>query len=91
MAIFIFAAIIWTSGEILIVTDSGVFIAEQSPATHNGRLISLYEFSRGVGKCFGPMIFGYVVTYFSYTFVWMLIAGTCLAISLIIAILHKHE
>lgn len=91
MGIFILASMIWTSGEILIITDSGVFLAEHSPETHNGRLTSLYEFSRGIGKCLGPLMFGYLISDISFEMIWLMIAGICLLVSLVIAILHKHE
>lgn len=91
MTIFVLAAVVWTAGEILITTEAGVFIADLSPETHNGRCISLYEFSRGVGKCFGPIIFGYILTYRSYSFAWLLISGICIIITVVIALLHRYS
>lgn len=88
--IFLVAPFIWTAGEILLTTYSGVFIAERSPATHKGRCMSLYEFARSVGKCGGPVIFGYVITYTSYEFAWQVIAAICLICTLLTLILYRR-
>ena len=89
--IFIVAPFLWTAGEILLTTYSGVFIAEVSPDTHKGRCMSLYEFTRGIGKCIGPVIFGYVITYGSYRFAWVIVSVVCLTCSLLTYCLYRKN
>ncbi len=80
--IFCLAPFVWTSGEVLLTTYSGVFLASVAPSRHEGRLMSLYEFARGIGKCIAPLFFSYVMTYASYKTTWI----TVFAISLICAL-----
>ncbi len=88
---FIALVAVWTSGEILISTGSGVYIAEHSPETHRARFQSLYEFSRGVGKAFGPTAFGYYLIYGSIRSAWVLVGGICLAASAALMIMAFCE
>lgn len=91
LAVLMFAVIIWTSGEILISTCAGIYIADQAPETHRGRSMSLYEFSRGVGKLTGPLFAGWLMTFFSYSRAWLIIAGICLIVDAIIWLLYKNS
>ncbi len=88
--IMFISVIIWTAGEILISTNAGVYIAQQSPVTHKGRCMSLYEFSRGIGKCLGPIIFGYILVSYTYYQAWQFISVTCLIIAIFILLLARH-
>ena len=75
---FAIGVIIWTSGEILISTCAGIYIADQMPETHKGRSMGLYEFTRGFGRCLGPALCGYYLISHSYNQAWQLIAVFCL-------------
>ena len=88
---FIALVAVWTSGEILVSTGSGVYIAEHSPQTHRARFQSLYEFSRGVGKAFGPTAFGYYLIYGSIRGAWVLVGGICLAASCALMVMALCE
>lgn len=77
-AIFLTAPFVWTSGEILLTTYSGVFLASVAPSNYEGRLMSLYEFARGIGKCIAPLFFSYVITYASYRTTWVIVFAICL-------------
>lgn len=89
IGIFMMAVIVWTSGEILISTCAGIYIADQSPATHKGRSMSLYEFARGIGRLSGPVFTGYLLTTLSYAQTWFIIAGVCLTVDAIIWVLYQ--
>lgn len=82
---------VWTSGEILVSTGSGVYIAEKSPETHRARFQSLYEFSRGVGKAFGPTAFGYYLVSGTLTGAWILVGGICLFTSGVLFVLYLTD
>ena len=89
--LFTVSTIIWTIGEIFINTEATVFIAEMAPHTHNGRVISLYEFSRGLGKCIGPLIFSYALVYTNYSGIWISISMIFGVIAGILALLHRKS
>ena len=86
--IFIVSPLIWTVGEILLTTYSGVFIAAQSPETHKSRCMSLYEFFRGIGKCIGPWAFGYLITLHDFSFCWGLVTAICMVCSILMFLLY---
>lgn len=91
IAVFMMAVIVWTSGEILISTCAGIYIADQSPETHKGRSMSLYEFARGLGRLTGPVFTGWLLTMFSYKQTWFIIAGVCLAVDGVIWLLYTKK
>ncbi|MEG1315190.1 MAG: MFS transporter [Anaerovoracaceae bacterium] len=91
IVVFMVAVAVWTAGEILISTGAGVYISNQSPDTHKGRCMSLYEFSRGVGKCLGPVLCGYFLVSHTYGQTWLVIAGLCIITDVVIWILYKKS
>ena len=89
--IYMMAVVIWTSGEILISTCAGIYIADQSPETHKGRSMSLYEFSRGLGRLTGPVFTGWLLQSHTYTQTWFMIAAICLAVDAVIWFLYRKR
>ena len=75
---FILGVLIWTSGEILISTCAGIYIADQMPETHKGRSMGLYEFARGLGRCLGPVLCGYYLTNHTYNQAWQVVVLLCI-------------
>lgn len=84
-------AVIWSSGEILISTGSGVFIASYSPETHKARFQSLYEVARGVGRGIGPTLCGLYLLTHNYAQAWRLVAIVCVVISGVVYLLYLAE
>lgn len=54
----IISTVLWTLGEILNVTNVGVYIANNSPKSHRARFNSLYGIISGTGQAMGPIIIG---------------------------------
>ncbi len=79
--LFFVAVVIWSVGEILISTGAGVFIAENSPPSHVARFQSMYDMARSIGRGLGPLVFGSLVTVFTYQQTWKINAAACLAIA----------
>lgn len=75
------AVLLWTTGEILITTGAGAFIARYSPATHIARFQGLYEISRSTGRAFGPPVFGLLLYVLTYRRAWLVAAGACALVS----------
>lgn len=55
---FIVSTIIWTIGEILHTTNSGVYIANHTPMSHRGRFNAVIPLITGAGFSVGPAIMG---------------------------------
>lgn len=57
-AMMIVSTVLWTIGEILNVTNVGVYIANNSPKSHRARFNSLFYIISGTGQSLGPIIIG---------------------------------
>lgn len=55
---FIVATVIWTIGEIMQSTNSGVYIANHTPMSHRGRFNAVIPLITGAGFAIGPQIMG---------------------------------
>jgi len=62
-------------GETLIATNTNVYIANHSPASHRGRFNSIFPIIRKLGFAVGPMIAGVYVKYTSIRNLWLLVGG----------------
>lgn len=87
--LFLMMIVVWTGGEILISTCAAIYIADQTPETHKGRSMALYEFAVGVGKLLGPLTAGMLLTKLNYGQVWLCIAAICLFTGVVIAGLYQ--
>jgi len=85
------AVVIWTCGEIFVNTEGTVLLAELSPMTHRGRVVALFQFSRGTGKLMGPVVCSYVLTSAGYSRVWMIAAAICLVVAGVLYRLYRLE
>ena len=81
-AIFFGSIIFWSVGEILVNTNSGIFIAEKAPETHRGRCQSLIDLSWGCARCISLLVFSYLVEATSFHFCWIVISITCLVLAM---------
>ncbi|MBF9014980.1 MULTISPECIES: MFS transporter [unclassified Oceanispirochaeta] len=71
---FFFSTFIWTCGEVLDATNSGVFVANHSPRNHRGRFNSFFLISKGAGRSLAPLISGLVLESLGISYIW----GLCL-------------
>lgn len=85
------AVVVWTSGEILVSTSAGVFIANRAPETHRARFQSLYEMARGFGRGIGPNIFGYYLLSHTYRQTWSAISLVCVAAIGFLLLLYRAD
>ena len=73
--LFILSTMIWTMGEILIATNTNVYIADHAPASHRGRFNSIFPIIRKLGFMIGPIIAGIYVKYTNIRNLWLFIGG----------------
>lgn len=69
VAVFIFA-----TGLVSITTNSGPFIANNSPAAYRGRINSIIPIITGAGSAVGPFITGMILEVCSYKVWWFAIS-----------------
>lgn len=69
--LFILSGLIFTIGEILEVTNAGVYVANHSPISHRGRFNAIIPLVTGLGSTFGPKIFGVYIDTFGLSSMWV--------------------
>lgn len=67
------SALFWTIGEILSVTNQGVYIANHTPINQRGRFNSIINIIMGSGHTLAPMISGQFLKWMSFTSFWIFI------------------
>lgn len=91
ISLFILSTAIWTLGEILNVTNSGVYIANHAPMSHRGRFNSILPIITGSGWALSPLIMGGFIEDFGVINVWPLTALLALIGSILMSILFMIE
>ena len=71
--IFIIAIIVITIGEILLMNNLNLFIANNTPKSYIGRLCSLISVCWSIGSMIGTSFVGGYINNFGLASVWMLI------------------
>lgn len=89
--LFFVAVVIWTTGEIMISTGAGVFIAENAPPTHRARFQSLYDMARSLGRGLGPPLFGLLLYRIDYRQAWVVDATACLVIGACLYLVYRWD
>ncbi|MBZ9686951.1 MFS transporter [Clostridium estertheticum] len=89
--LFIISAATWTVGEILVATNTSVYIASQTPITHRGRFNSVFPIIRKLGFMIGPMMAGFYVKHTNIRNLWILVAILALIASLMMYRLYTVD
>lgn len=74
VVLFFIGVFLMTIGEILIVINQGTFIANNTPASHRGRISSILPLISGIGFAIGPMIMGDMIEKYNIFVGWMIVA-----------------
>lgn len=88
---FIISTVIWTIGEIMVSTNTSVYIAEHTPITHRGRFNSVFPIIRRLGFMAGPIMAGAYVKHSNIKNLWLLIGVLSLVASLMMYILYTRD
>lgn len=86
---------IWTAGEVLLSTGTGVFIADRAKPEHRATYQSLYALATDIGRCAGPVTMGYLLQAIAYADGWFAVCF-CAAVAIIILMFglrcyHKEQ
>lgn len=73
MPLYILSTFIWTSGEIMLVTNFGVYIANNTPQNYRARFNAVTSLSWGIGAALGTSLMGRYMDYFGVEAVWPLV------------------
>jgi MFS family permease len=70
--LFILSTIIWTIGEILVVTNFGVYMADNSPSNFRARFNAIGSLSWSIGAALGTSIAGKFIEEIGLNYIWLL-------------------
>lgn len=72
------ATLVWTLGEILHSTNSGVYIVRHTPVNWRGSFQSFLGFFSQGGHAVSPLVFGWILGSWGMGWVWMLVGALAL-------------
>ncbi|WP_105618701.1 MFS transporter [Vallitalea okinawensis] len=91
LGLFYISFFIWTMGEILATTNSGVYIANHSPISHRGRFNAIINIIMGAGFTIGPAITGLVLMSIDFTQFWLIIGAISGVTAFLAYLLGRYE
>lgn len=91
LPLYILSTIIWTIGEIMIVTNFGVYIANNTPQNFRARFNAVTSLSWAAGAAMGTSLMGRYMDYFGIEAVWPLVFTLALLGSLGIYLLNIRK
>ncbi|PDZ70800.1 MFS transporter [Bacillus pseudomycoides] len=85
VVLFLISTIMWTIGEILIATNSEVYIINSTSENIRGRIFGLLSTIKSIGMITGPLATGLYIELLGIKLVWPLILflGICLSLSIL--------
>ncbi len=91
--VFYLSTIIWSVGEVFGALEFEVYMAENSPATHKGRILSLNPLMRKAGQVLGILLGGVLCHMFgtNYLVIWAVLCICPLLGVGLIKISHKEN
>jgi MFS family permease len=75
IALLFVSTMIWTLGEILMVTNSNVFVASHTPMNHRGRFNGIIGLFFGAGFVFSPWLSGMYIDALGTESIWIWVAA----------------
>ena len=91
---FLGTVLIWTIGEIIISTNSGVFVTNQTPINQRGRYNSLMGILHSSGNITSSLICGAIIQHFGFRALWTVVGLTAFVAFLgyaLVAYLEKQQ
>ena len=87
-ALYIVSTILWTIGEILISTNFGVYVANNSPQNFRARFNAVGSLSYAIGGALGTSVMGKYIDYAGIKAVWPIIFILSCIATILIALLQ---
>lgn len=91
MSWILLTTVIWTLGEIIFATNSGMFTAAYTPMNQRGRFASFEHLASGFGSVMAPLAAGYLTVHLGSRGVWIPILLLSFLIMGALAILDRRD
>ena len=91
LAWLLFSTIIWSLGEILVTTNTNVYIANHTPMSHRGRFNAVIPVIMGAGFALGPLISGNYIRKYGINNIWLAICFLSIVAAVFMYFLYLSE
>ena len=91
LAWLLFSTIIWSIGEILVTTNTNVYIANHTPMSHRGRFNAVIPVIMGAGFALGPLISGDYIRKYGVNNIWPAICFLSIVAAVLMYFLYFSE
>ncbi|MBU4361795.1 MFS transporter [bacterium] len=91
LAWLLFSTIIWSIGEILVTTNTNVYIANHTPMSHRGRFNAVIPVIMGAGFALGPLISGDYIRKYGINNIWPAICFLSIVAAVLMYFLYFSE
>ncbi len=88
---FLVSTVLWTLGEIIMVTNLSVFIANHTPISHRGRFNGLLSVIFGLGFTIGPYISGFAIEAIGIAGMWRITGIVAAVNAVMFLILYRYD
>ena len=85
------STVIWSMGEILVTTNSNVYIANHTPMSHRGRFNAVIPVIMGAGFALGPLISGDYIRKYGINNIWPAICFLSIVAAVLMYFLYFSE
>ncbi len=85
------STVIWSMGEILVTTNSNVYIANHTPMSHRGRFNAVIPVIMGAGFALGPLISGDYIRKYGIKNIWPVIFFLSIVAAVLMYFLYLSE
>jgi len=89
--LLVVSTVIWSIGEILQTTNTGVYIADHSPSSHRGRFNAIIPMISNSGFTIGPALMGYYIKFNGVKMVWPLLFLLSIFASALMYLLYMRD
>lgn len=89
--LFLVSTVLWTLGEIIMVTNLSVFIANHTPISHRGRFNGLLSLIFGLGFTIGPYISGFGIEAIGIEGMWRITGIVAAVNAAMFLILFRYD
>lgn len=87
----LFSTVIWSMGEILVTTNTNVYIANHTPISHRGRFNAVIPIVMGAGFALGPLISGDYIRKYGINNIWPAIFFLSIVAAVLMYFLYLGE
>ncbi len=88
---FLVSTVLWTIGEIIMVTNLSVFVANHTPINHRGRFNGLLSLIFGLGFTIGPYISGTAIESIGVEGMWRITGAAAALNAVMFFILFRYD